>query len=187
MHRLTRRSFGLLFLAFFLAFAVTACGRSDSGEAAPGENADPNMGPFAGKLAPDFTLPTLNGQETVQLSSLRGKKVFLNFWASWCGPCKDEMPDIQEMARKYEGQILVYPINVTTDDDLENARRFLGSNSITLQSLTDPEGSAKSDYRIASLPVSLTIDGSGRVVERRNGIILKDQMESVFQKLLQAE
>jgi peroxiredoxin len=138
----------------------------------------------AGTPAPDFSLATSSGQ-TITLSALRGQKVVLNFWASWCGPCKTEMPDLQAMSNKYEGQIKLIGVNLTSDDDLDRAKSFMLENGLTFPSVLDVDGTAKKSYGIIGLPVTMTIDGNGTVVERRDGQLTHETMDTMFTKLLQ--
>jgi thiol-disulfide isomerase/thioredoxin len=185
MHRLwnekkIRRWLPLLF-ALLLVLTVTGCGQQE--EAAP--PIDPHVGATAGKIAPDFTLTTMSGQQ-VKLSELRGQKIFLNFWASWCPPCKREMPDLQQMSREYEGQVLVYGVNVTSEDTLEKAQEMAGQLALTFPHLLDLNGKVKRDYRVLSLPVSITIGPDGRVVDRHDGQLSHEQMKGMFERLLQA-
>lgn len=139
--------------------------------------------PLPGQMAPDFTLKTINGQQ-VRLSDLRGQKVFLNFWASWCEPCKNEMPALQALSRQYEGRIAIYGVNMLSDDNIESAQRFMLENSLTFPSLLDEKGEVKQAYRVIGLPVSVTIDEQGRIVELHKGELKPADMQSLFKRLL---
>ncbi|PWK14872.1 TlpA family protein disulfide reductase [Tumebacillus permanentifrigoris] len=138
----------------------------------------------AGSPAPDFSLSTSSGQE-ISLAALHGKKVVLNFWASWCGPCKTEMPDLQAMSKKYEDHVQLIGVNLTSDDDRERAVQFMLENGLTFPSVLDVEGTAKKSYNIIGLPVTISIDGNGTVVERRDGQLTHETMDAMFTKLLQ--
>lgn len=168
-----------LFLAFLCCLsmlALTGCANNASNQKSTVVK--------AGVAAPDFTLSTSSGQ-SYTLSDLRGKKVFLNFWASWCGPCKTEMPDLQALSRQYADQVELIGINLTSDDDREHAIQFMLENGLTFPSVLDVDGKAKKSYGILSIPVSITIDGTGQVVERRDGQLTHEVMEGMFTKLLQ--
>lgn len=142
--------------------------------------------PAPGELAPDFTLKTINGEQ-VRLSDLRGKKVFLNFWASWCAPCKNEMPALQALSRQYEDKIAIYGVNMLSDDNIESAERFMLENSLTFPSLLDEKGEVKKAYRVVGLPVSVTIDEQGRIVDLHKGELKPADMQSLFTRLLESK
>jgi peroxiredoxin len=169
---LMRRS---LILALCLALFLTACGtKGQESQAAVLQK---------GQMAPDFTLTAMSGQ-TVTLSKLRGQKVFLNFWASWCPPCKREMPDLQAMSRKYEDKVKLYGVNITADDTLERAEMFVLEQALTFPQLLDKEGTVQKAYFAFTVPVSVTIDEEGKIVEYRRGQLTHEQMEQMFQTLL---
>ncbi|ASS74175.1 hypothetical protein CIG75_03695 [Tumebacillus algifaecis] len=170
MSRRWRSLLLLLSLTLFLA----ACGTGQEPKTVP-------LKP--GQLAPDFTLTTMSGQ-SVTLSELRGQKVFLNFWASWCPPCKQEMPDLQAMSRQYEDQVLLYGVNITADDTLERAEMFVLEQKLTFPQLVDAQGKVQKAYNVITVPVSVTIDEEGKIVENRIGQLSKQQMEHMFQALL---
>ncbi len=121
--------------------------------------ADVEAVPREGFAAPDFTLTSLSG-ETVQLSALRGKVVFLNFWTSWCPPCKTEMPAIQQLSEQ-SPDVAVLAVNVSDQDRLEDAQLFLASNRINLDALLDSDGSVSRLYQVEALPTSFFIDKQG--------------------------
>jgi len=163
---------GLLLLA--LTFSA-ACGTTD----APDSAVDVPRGALVGSLAPDFTLQTMSGEE-VTLSHLRGKPVFLNFWASWCGPCQNEMPQIQALSREYEGKVHVLGINSTSEDDPENAKHFAGRHGLTFRNVMDVDGKAKIAYGALGLPVSLLLDADGKIVQRIQGELSAEKMRTWF-------
>lgn len=138
--------------------------------------------PFPDYRAPDFTLTDMAGNE-VQLSSLKGKKVFLNFWASWCPPCKAEMPDLVKMSEKYKGDVEFYGVNLTPNDSVENAQKFVENYQIEFPTLMDVEGEVATQYGAFSIPTSFAIDENGVIVNRIEGQLSKTAMEEMFSKL----
>lgn len=139
--------------------------------------------PYPNHHAPDFTLTDLEGQQ-VQLSSLKGKKVVLNFWASWCPPCKAEMPDLVEMSKKYQGQVEFYGVNLTTQDTAEKAKGFVEEYGIEFPTLLDERGEVGGRYGVVSIPTSFTIDEDGVVVQRTGGQLSRSAMEEMLQDLI---
>lgn len=139
--------------------------------------------PYPNHHAPDFTLTDLEGQP-VQLSSLKGKKVFINFWASWCPPCKAEMPDLVEMSKKYQGQVEFYGVNLTTQDTVEKAKGFVKEYGIEFPTLLDERGEVGGRYGVVSIPTSFTIDENGVVVQRTGGQLSRSAMEEMLQDVI---
>lgn len=117
--------------------------------------------PRQGFKAPDFTLQTLDGQ-TITLSSLRGKSVLINLWASWCPPCKSEMPDFERVYNDYKNQgLVILAVNATNQDTLSNANEFVRQNQLTFPILLDSDGKVSQIYQLRSLPTSFFVDKNG--------------------------
>ncbi len=122
---------------------------------------NPIIAPQAGFLAPDFSLPTLDGN-TIRLSDLRGRPVLVNVWASWCPPCKAEMPAIQAVQERYRDEgLVVLAVNAATQDSPEAARQFIETGRYTFVVPLDMQGEVARSYRIRSLPTSFFIDTDG--------------------------
>ena len=120
--------------------------------------------PQAGFLAPDFTLTTLDGQ-SVQLSELRGQPVVVNFWASWCPPCRAEMPALQRIHDEYSKQgLVILAVNATAQDNLADIQSFLNEYNLTVPVPLDP-GDASRAYQIRSLPSTFFIGRDGIIRE----------------------
>ncbi len=119
--------------------------------------------PNEGHLAPDFTLKTLEGH-TVRLSELRGKKVVLiNFWATWCPPCRLEMPTMQHIYSEYkERGFEILAVNIEPDAQQE-IRDFVKELRLTFPILLDPDMKVSRKYHLIGLPVSILIDRQGIV------------------------
>ena len=117
--------------------------------------------PRQGFKAPDFTLQTLDGQ-TISLSSLRGRPILINLWASWCPPCKSEMPAFEKVYNDYKNQgFVILAINATNQDTLTNASEFVSQNQLTFPILLDSDGQVSQNYQLRSLPTSFFVDKSG--------------------------
>lgn len=125
--------------------------------------------PEEGHLAPDFTLKTLDGK-TVRLSELRGKKaVLINFWATWCPPCRSEMPTIQKIYSDYKGRgFEVLAINIERDSK-EEILEFMKELRLTFPVLLDPDMKVTRTYRLIGLPVSMLIDRQGIIRSKEIG------------------
>ncbi len=123
-----------------------------------------------GETAPDFTLETLSG-EKMTLSDLKGKKVILNFWATWCGPCRKEMPHLQAYYEDYaeKDDVVIIAANTTyneygaKDKRKENVQAFLDSLDVTFPVLLMPDDSIIKEYRVLTIPSTFMIDREGRI------------------------
>jgi peroxiredoxin len=143
-----------LLLALNLALPVFAMG-----EISPGRS--PAQKP---RVAPDFTLKDLFGNE-VKLSSLRGKVILLNFWATWCPPCRNEMPHLQELYQTLRGkdfEMLAVSIDYTGKNTVA---QFINNNGYTFRVLLDVNNKAASLYNVTGIPATFIIDKKGRIVE----------------------
>ncbi|MDR7444335.1 MAG: TlpA disulfide reductase family protein [Armatimonadota bacterium] len=116
--------------------------------------------------APDFVLETLDGHE-LALSELLGKPVVMNFWASWCVPCRLEMPILEDAARRYRGRVHFLGVNALDRPPL--AREFARKLGITFPSVVDEDGVVLAKYRVVGLPTTVFITRSGRILEVHAG------------------
>ena len=120
-----------------------------------------------GEKAPDFTLQTLEG-ETVKLSDYRGKKVFLNYWATWCPPCREEMPEMQRFHEAYEDEVVILAVNGTgSEKSREDVKKFVAENDFTFPILMDKELEINQIYQILSIPTTYFIGTDGVIQEPR--------------------
>jgi len=128
-----------------------------------------------GAKAPDFSLKTLDGKQ-VELSDYKGKKVMLNFWATWCPPCKKEMPDMEKYAQRAGDDVVVLAVNIDPENDVQ---AFVEDNGITFTIPLDSQ-SAKNPvnerYKILSIPTTYFIDKEGII---RNKVISAMQLKDM--------
>jgi cytochrome c biogenesis protein CcmG, thiol:disulfide interchange protein DsbE len=119
----------------------------------------------AGFLAPDFLLKDPQG-ETFQLAELAGQPVLVNLWASWCPPCRAEMPAMQRVYEEYQAQgFVILAVNATDQDNLNAANAFVESLGLTFPILLDPSGEVSAAYEVRALPSSFFIDREGIIRE----------------------
>jgi peroxiredoxin len=114
-----------------------------------------------GAAAPDFTLRTLNGPN-MRLQEQRGKVVLVNFWATWCGPCRKEMPHLNRLSDKYKSAGLVM-MGVNVDDDVRKAAEVAGKLAVSFPVLLDTDKAVSKLYDLNAMPSTMVIDRSGRV------------------------
>jgi peroxiredoxin len=145
-----------------------------------GESAVP--APQGGHPAPDFTLPALDGS-AVHLSGLRNRVVLLNFWATWCTPCRSEMPMLANWYRQLHGQHFVI-LGVDQQQSAAQARSFAQKYHIPYPILLDQSGAISAQYDVVGLPTSLLIDRNGVVESVKAGILNKSYLSIVVQPFL---
>ena len=129
----------------------------------------------------DFKLKDLEGNE-LSLSDLKGKKVFLNFWATWCPPCRAEMPEIEKLYQETKNSDLVI-VAVEIGEPLDTVKSFIDSNKYNFKVLLDSDQSVASKYNIASIPTSYFIDVNGNIVSKNVGAMNIDQMKAYIKTL----
>ena len=138
-------------------------------EATPEETAPPESQTVQ---APDFTVYNIDGNE-VHLSDFFGKPIVLNFWASWCGPCKSEMPDFNAKYQELDGTVHFLMINMTDGDreTVETASEFIAQQGYVFPVFYDTDSMAAYVYQAYSLPTSFFIDAEGNVIAQATGAI----------------
>jgi peroxiredoxin len=142
------------------------------------------IGPFVGQQAPGFSLSTLEGEQ-VSLESYRGKVVLLNFWASWCIPCKEEMPLIEAAYKKYQDRgLVVLGINMTDLDTRKDVETFVQETGVTFPILLDESGSVSNEYRIISIPTTFFVDSSGIIRHFQLGAMTEEQLGEYLDEML---
>lgn len=125
-----------------------------------GEEAPKPQNPLIGKTAPDFEVETLGG-EKVRLSALRGKIVVLDFWATWCGPCREEFPILEKLHREFQEKGVVF-LALSTDDEPEKVPPFVKAGEITM-SVAMADDEIESAYGISGIPALFLVDPSGTI------------------------
>ncbi|MFD9625588.1 TlpA disulfide reductase family protein [Peribacillus muralis] len=132
-----------------------------------------------GAKAPNFSLKTLDGKQ-VELADYRGKKVMLNFWATWCPPCKKEMPDMEKYAQQAGDDVVVLAVNIDPENDVQ---AFVKENGITFTIPLD-SNSAKNPvnerYKVLSIPTTYFIDKQGKITNKvLTAMQLKDMERNI--------
>lgn len=122
---------------------------------------------LVGKRAPDFTLPDMSGRN-VSLASFKGRVVIINFWATWCPPCRSEMPSLNRLYKEYKSKGLVV-LAVSTDRTSGAVKDYLTGNPFDFPILLDPENSISRRFRVFSIPTSFLIDKNSIIAQRYIG------------------
>lgn len=139
------------------------------------QTAEPETGAYAGMKAPPFTIQEGDKQYTVD--GAREKAVILNFWASWCDPCKQEAPELNKLAMKYSEVLDVYGINVASEDYKPNAERFVKKYMLTFPVMYDLKGQVFDKYNGAVFPTNVLIDKNGIISEIVLGVLSAEELE----------
>jgi len=149
---------------------ATGCGQqaSSSTEAtgrASRTTATPAVGVNVGLRAPDIALPLLTG-ETLNLASLKGKVVLVNFWATWCGPCLMEMPSMQRLYQQYHRDDFEILAVATDFEGASVVKPFVARLRLTFPILLDPELQVNDLYKVTGIPTSIVIDRDGVIINK---------------------
>jgi thiol-disulfide isomerase/thioredoxin len=131
--------------------------------------AAPASGTEVGQAAPTFSLPSRTG-DAVTLDKLRGKVVYVDFWASWCGPCRRSFPWMNDMQQKYGSKGFVV-VGVNVDKKRSDADKFLAQNPANFTIAFDESGATPSAYAVKGMPSSYLIDGNGNVTFVERGFL----------------
>lgn len=151
------------------------------------QQAAPRPNPKEGFTAPDFTLELLDGGE-ITLSELRGKPVVINFWTTWCGPCREEMPAIEKVYRSYKDLgLVVIGLNLTSQDTEEAVVAFVQEFGLTFPIALDRNASASYRYQLMGLPTTYFIDSQGVIQSVVVGgpmseALIQSKVEALFQE-----
>src|SRR5690554_1229217 len=146
-----------------------------------GLNTSGEVGIKKGNVAPNFELETLNG-EVVTLEDFHGEKIMLNFWATWCPPCRAEMPDMQKVYEDHDVTILA--VNLTqTETNLQTVETFVDDFGLTFPILLDTKTEVADLYGIQPVPTSFLIDTEGRIANIAIGPMNEDMLIQRFKEM----
>jgi thiol-disulfide isomerase/thioredoxin len=148
---------------------------------------NPPRSKLIGLPSPVFTLPVMTGGEPgsrVRLSDLRGKVVVIDFWASWCAPCRAEAPVIDVVSKKHDGKDVTVLGIATSGDDWQRAVEFVQSHGLGYTTLFDDGDHVASAFRVTTLPTLVVLDRSGVITAVRARMVHEDEIESLVAEAL---
>ncbi|MBI2866695.1 MAG: TlpA family protein disulfide reductase [Chloroflexi bacterium] len=180
---MTARRVVALVSGFALVIFVALLGLAIARQAQPGLSGE---GPrrLVGQPAPDFTITTFDGQQ-LTLSQYRGQPVVVNFWASWCPPCRAEAPTLERTWQEYRERGVVF-IGIDIEDTEADALAFLQQFGITYPNGPDPQGGITRDYGVLYIPTTLFVSRTGKVVQRWESAIGQAKLTQLVDELLLA-
>ncbi|MER3445713.1 MAG: hypothetical protein C4291_02245 [Candidatus Dadabacteria bacterium] len=132
-----------------------------------------------GVYAKNFSLSSLDGNRKVELKDFKGKPIVINFWASWCGPCREEIPLLEKTWDDYKDKGVVF-LGINVLDEEKNAKEFLRSLGVSYINLRDSSGEVADSYSVVALPVTFFIDKEGKIIRRNYGAFLGKRGEANF-------
>lgn len=160
-------------LGFVMAAAWYCFKATDAGSPAP------ETGITVGKTAPSLTLRSLDGQ-TVAIGRT-GKIMVLNFWATWCPPCRDEMPELEAFAAKHKREIIFGAVNLQEPPD--KVKAYLAQHQYTMPVLMDADGAAGSAFAVRAIPTTIILDQNGVIRFRKAGPVTAVELETVLREV----
>ena len=170
-------------LALLMLFVLSACNKEDpivtvgpdTADTEPEQEHTHEEGENEYDPAPDFTVYDADGKP-VKLSDMKGKPVVLNFWASWCPPCKAEMPDFDAVCKEYEGKVIFMMVNLTDGEreTVESARNFIHMMEYSFPVYYDTTLDAAATYGVRGLPSTAFISAEGNIIAARSGAMSYD-------------
>lgn len=153
---------------------------ADSPATEPSVTDDPNK-----NTAPDFTVLDANGKK-ISLSEKFGKPIIINFWATWCPPCKKELPDFDKLCKEYGDKVVFMMVNLTDGrrDTVEGTKSFVSKNGYTFPVYFDTENNGAAAYNVSSIPQTTFIDANGNIYTTRIGAMNEAALRSYINALL---
>lgn len=132
--------------------------------------------------APAFTLGSVErGEPEISLSDFAGKPVVLNFFGSWCAPCLRELPDLQAVYERYEGEVAF--VGIAVEDTRSGAADILDKTGVTYPAAFDAESETVIDYAVRGMPTTVFISADGKLLERAEGALSESQLEAIIERL----
>ncbi len=172
-----------IFLTAFLVISINVFGCSNENDNQPGnENENYNL-PQESKKAPEFTLVSTEGKK-INLADYKGKVVILDFWATWCGPCRRGVPDLVSLQKKYSDKVVVIGISLDDERTKHEVQPFMSDYGINYPIVYGTSEVVMQYGNIRAIPTSFIIDQKGNIVDKYVGLVEKEIYQSRIESLL---
>lgn len=183
---------GGILAAVLIWIAMAGCQVGAQADNSPGRNAQQEAvedtaapaSPQIGRRAPSFTLTALDGNSYGVDGSSRNKALLINFWASWCGPCELEAPDLVKLYENYREHLDIYAVNVTYLDSEDDAKSFAERFGFRFPVLLDPDNEVTKLYRVIGYPTTVLVDKQGVIRQFMLGIRSYEEMERYVKDII---
>lgn len=139
--------------------------------------------PWTGSQAPNFELTDVRTNQPLSLAALRGKPVFINFWGTWCPPCRTEMPEMQKMHEKYKGQVEIVGISMGPRDEPDIVRGFINGRGYSWTFVHDEAYDVAQRYQVQSVPTSYFVNKDGSISAVQIGAMTSAQIDRYMQRI----
>jgi peroxiredoxin len=169
-----------------LVLTVAACSGVGASNSANPDAASLQVGSKVGMLAPDFALPDVRTGEIVRLSDYRGRPVLINFWATWCAPCRLEMPEFEAAYQAYRDEgFTVIAIDIKIDEGLPAVLAFIDELGLTFPVVRDVTGEVEIElYNVLGYPTSFFVDRNGIIRYVHRGPLTREFLEEKLKEIL---
>ncbi|MFC2287453.1 MAG: TlpA family protein disulfide reductase [Selenomonas sp.] len=176
----TRRTMQGLIGALLALFLMTGCGlqAEESGKSAEAKAEQAVDAEGVDGTAPPFKATSFDGSEVAINAAMDKKLYVINFWATWCPPCRAEMPELNEFAKKHEGEVTFYAVNLQEPKDTVD--KFLKDNGYTMPVLLDLKGEAADTYKVRAIPTTYVIDRDGKILLKKIGGTTAAELETAL-------
>ncbi|MDD4320071.1 MAG: TlpA disulfide reductase family protein [Acidaminococcaceae bacterium] len=132
-------------------------------------------------IAPNLNLTTLTGKQ-VTLSNIKGKPIFLNFWATWCPPCVEEMPFISELYSEYKDKVNFVMVSVDNADSKDKVSKFIADKGFLFPVYTAEQADVYKTYNVQGIPTTYIIDANGNIAKKHVGGMTKTELKALLDK-----
>jgi len=171
----------LLVVALVLFSLGSVMARRTAGVGPSEVNGPGSLGELRVRVAPEFTLPLYSGS-AVSMADLRGRGVVVNFWGSWCVPCRDEAPVLSRLAKEYESQGVTF-VGIAVWDNEREARSFISRYSMTYPAGPDDSGKVAVDFGLGGVPETFFVRPDGTLARRWVGALNESQLRSLVEEI----
>jgi cytochrome c biogenesis protein CcmG/thiol:disulfide interchange protein DsbE len=183
MTKILARTFSVIGLSVVVT-GITACGGASKNAKSPTQEAAGSGGTVeVGKPAPDLSIQTLNGKGTVSLASLQGKIAVIDFWATWCAPCKASFPKLEALSKRHAGKVEIVGISVDDEDKKSEIIPFAKDKGATFAIGWDDGHAIANRWHVETMPTTIIIDATGTVRHVHAGYH-DDEPEQIDKELL---